>query len=387
MLKRITLKNLLFSSALSINYFYIIVGASLYSYEWSSTFIKMLKILLILLLAMQWLITERISFSRFVTLAFLFTLTCIGVIPGGYETIVITVFFIFSARNIDFEIILKLLAVNILLWSGVVILSCLAGRIDDYVYPHLVGSGRVVAHSLGFKHYISLGTMGLTITFIWLYFKKKISIIESAIIILLSYLFYKVHTNRLTFLLSVALVCLCYFFNKKNKFPFSSRMWKIISIILPAFNYVFTLILLLLYKNNFFSFNSNFLSTIASRLSSSLKAIDLYGIGLFGEKIIQYGITKTYYGNAVTDFYVDSGYVFSLIGYGILFSLVLIFLYSKLYKYIWNKKNTILYIYLGLILMASLVNDFLLDVSINPILFLIPKALWNKENGIKLKEI
>src|SRR5699024_4578028 len=66
----------------------------------------------------------------------------------------------------------------------------------------------------------------------------------------------------------------------------------------------------------------------------------------------------------------DSGYLYTLLAYGILFTLLLLLCYTWIFQYLYRQKEVLLYGWLGLFMFLNIFNNYLLLLEINPLLLL-----------------
>ena len=122
-------------------------------------------------------------------------------------------------------------------------------------------------------------------------------------------------------------------------------------------------------------------SVLNSRLSLAQNGYFDYGIKLFGNYIEMEGNSALE--EAMEYFYIDSGFAYSLLGYGLLFTLVAMALYSILFYYSCKTNNKAMFVWILSIWIFSFVNNVWVSVDINPILVLSLMALT--QLGIKKK--
>lgn len=385
---KIKLKELLFFSAWTIYILYTYFSASVIAYKIPHIFFSALMLVVMALLFIKWVYTERISLKKTIILVLVFTLSSFAALTGEYESLILTMFMIFSSGDIENSKIIRHLAVWTFFCAILIIAMSLIGIIPNYTYPHNSGNKIVIANSFGFKHYITLGCIVMTLSAIYLYFKEKIRIIDCLIVLIINYLAFKFHTGRLTFIITSAMVVTMYMAEKIKVNVFRFRPISIFLTISPYIFMFFTLLSVYTYFTGKLRIINQFWGTTESRLISSIQAIQTYGIHLWGTHIEQYGITATYYQNGASSFFVDSGYVFVLIAYGAVFSIMYLGLLSILFRFIISTQSRKLVIWFGYILLACVVNNFLTDLVNNPILFYIPSALIGKKlNKRKYNEI
>ena len=260
-------------------------------------------------------------------------------------------------------------------------LSCVVNILPDYTYTHRMGDIIKVAHSYGFKYYSSPGYIAMALTAIYLYLHENSSYFKLGIIAFINYALFLYHTNQTSILISVFLIIVYIFTRKIKILTFDNKIWNCFSTVFPSLLCLGTVELINLYAINALILSQSF-STLTSRLKYSLQAINQYGISLFGTKVTMYGNTQRYYGNATSGFYIDSGFLYSLIAYGIIFTVVLILIYTIIYKYT-VKCDGFLFVWMSVILAACVVNNYLLSCYFNPLIFLLPQAIQNLSNKDK----
>lgn len=383
---KVKAKEFLFFNALIFYCADYFLGSSLFDYILPRTFFVLLKGIFFVLLGMKFLIFEKFTAKKLTLTAVIVFCSCIVMITGNYSSLFTFVFLSLSGADIDFDKIIRILLINMICWTLVIILACKAGILQDYTFIHRIGETWRLAHSLGFKYYGWLGYNLMAVSMMWIYLRQGIKMIESIILICLNYAFYLIHTTNLAFILTIFFIVLCYCTETLKIVSFKSRFWKWGATLLPSVLGGGTFLLVLLFRNGKFTITLPFLNTINSRLKYSVQALEQYGIHLFGTHVIQVGNTEKYYGNASTGFYIDSGYIYSIIAYGLVFTLLLLVLYTVLLRYLYNENKRILFIWFTLIIGACCVNNFLIDFISNPILFLIPNAIFygKEKNSLKI---
>jgi len=210
--------------------------------------------------------------------------------------------------------------------------------------------------------------------------KEKIVLITS---IPIQILIYKVSTTRLVlgiycvFMVAVLLSRLLNT-NKKHKVLifFSAIMFPCAAIITFLISIYYT-------KNSFFMTLNKLLN---NRLEFNARAFRMYNISIGGQKIITSngGFDADYVNHY---FYVDSGYVYTLISYGIIFFIILIFLYSFLFQKAVRDNEFKLAIWCLVICIFSVINNIMLKISINPLPILALDAFtkWNAGKKTKVR--
>ncbi len=374
---KIQLNNLLFFSALTLCMIRHILDSSLYDYILPGIWTRLINGLVLAILVMKWLMVEEYTGRKLVIWACVFALLVIIAVTNGYLDIFVVIALAFSAQDISFDDILKCVIINLCVLTIFIIGSCALGILDDYTYVHNIVSFVDMAHSLGFKYYSTLGYIAMTITAIYLYMNRNCSYITLIIIAVANSLFFFVHTTILAIAVSFIMIGVYLITVKWKWLKFEKKIWDYLAVLAPLGLFTGTVLIVFIYANGGFSINIPFLGTIVGRLEYSIQALDEYGIHLFGSRVTMYGNTALYYGDAESGFYIDSGYIYLLIAYGIVISIVAIGFYMCLSHYVYLQHDAYLYVWLILILGICIINNFVFSVAYNPLLLLLPKALFS----------
>lgn len=352
------------------------IDSSTYDYVLPNDVFRLIKCVVLLGAAFSVFTYRKYSFKYIMVFAFVTIMLMVMLIVGNYfVTMAIPLLLALASEVTDFKSILKCIVLATALTTIFIMLSCALHIIPDYVYTHRMGENiAMTAHSCGFKYYSSLGYICMALTAIYLYLHINIPYIKLGAVLLANYALYLVHTNQ-TAIAFVAFLLLAYVFTKKIRlFNFNNKFWKFVSTIIPSLLCFGTLGLINLYKDNILVLSSRF-RTLTGRLIYSVQAINEYGISLFGSKVTMYGVTQKVYGNATSAFYIDSGFLYSFIAYGIIFTILIILIYTIIYRYVADIGDGFLYIWLGGILALCVINNYLLSCYVNQFIFLLPYAL------------
>ena len=114
-----------------------------------------------------------------------------------------------------------------------------------------------------------------------------------------------------------------------------------------------------------------------SRLLMGKTAFEQYHLKLFGQSIQMVGIKSATFGEGhQVYFYIDSGYVYALIGYGILFTALLLTLYTIVLRNTAKKEQGVLFIWAVTVTLFSISNNAWVSITYNPLLFyvIVPEA-------------
>lgn len=372
---KVKLSTLCFFSAYTLFIITKLIGSSLYNRMLPSYWQSAVNLLIVIILIAKWAFCERLTYRKFIVCASVFLVTSIVVLRAQYGRLFISIFLVMSGRDIEFRKIVKWTAIEAFLIMLFVFVSCKVGILRDYTYTRFGG----IAHSYGFLYYSSFAylSMLLTISFCYLQ-KEKIKYRHILILIVLNYLMYKLHTTRLTLVVIYAFLFLYVIIYKFHWVVLKKRIWLYVATLMPLVMFVLTFALVLMYQQGNFALTNVFYSTLISRLRFSAQALDEYGVHLFGTHLSMVGNVAMTYGDAEQYFYVDSAYIYTVIAYGLVFSVVLMILYTVLYRYIYRVGDQFAYLWLAVMLIACVVNNFIVSPIYNPLLFMIPEALLKR---------
>ena len=193
----------------------------------------------------------------------------------------------------------------------------------------------------------------------------------------LQILIYKISTTRLVlaiYSIFIVTVVLSRILNSNRK----HKILMFFSTIMFPCAVIMTFFVSIYYAKNGFFMSLNKL--LNNRLEFNARAFITYKISIIGEKIItsNEGVDANYVNHY---FYVDSGYVYSLISYGIGFFIILMVLYSLLSRKAIRDNDIKLAIWCFIICLFSVINNIMFKISINPLPILALNAVtnWNKE--------
>lgn len=363
---------------LAILYIYVstqLISASTLDYMLPNISLKIVKCVVLLGAIFSILTNKKYSLKRLIIMVFIAIVLMIMLVVGNYFiAIAIPLLLALASDVTDYKSILKCIVLSVILTTATVIALCALNIIPDYTYTHKMGDVVRTAHSCGFKYYSSPGYICMTVTAIYLYQREDISFLKLGIIELVSCGLYLVHTNQTAIIFSTLLL-VAYIVTRKIKvFSFTNKFWRFVSIITPSFLCFGTFELINLYKKGILILPSYF-GTLSGRLFYSVRAINEYGISLFGTKVAMYGVTQLVYGNAKSAFYIDSGFLYSFIAYGVVCTILIVLIYTLIYRYVASIGDGFSFVWMGGILALCVINNYLLSCYANPFIFLLPYAL------------
>lgn len=237
-----------------------------------------------------------------------------------------------------------------------------------------------VAHCFGYSYYhhipykfyfVMLGVMKVK--------NKEMSWCEIFLWGLANFVVFYYTTVRLTFYLGFLALALYIVLIKFDWFRINNKATKgIMTLSFPVmtvgtilFNYFYSERYKIYAMLNLFASN---------RLRLGHEAFERYSIKLFGQMINTSIATST-----TRHFYLDSGYIYAILGYGVFFSIIVVLMYSYLCNFACNKNDKALLIWLIGVLIFTVSNNEWVELTKNPILILFPIA-WSQEVSARTGE-
>lgn len=279
--------------------------------------------------------------------------------------LVVFAFFIISAEGIEFSKIVKNSLISLCAGLFIVFACCVVGFIPDYTYMH---SGQI-AHSFGFFYYSSFPYYIMYVFIMYLYLRaKNVTWFEIIGIFVLNYAVYKVFTVRLTMLICILFLVLYVLMVKLRLFRLDSFKFRTAAKLLFPLLCVFAIVCVIKFDSSS-NIWSSLNDTLSNRLSLSQEAMRSYSVPLFGQYIEMHGTASIVQGGYSGDyFYIDSGYIYSILCNGIIFTLFVMAMYTYLACMACYYRDKTFFVWLIAVAVFSLVNNTWVDVYYNPAL-------------------
>lgn len=328
---------------------------------------------------------SKYSEKEKVRLLILFGLVLIISIVSKNRTILQYFFLIVGAKDVSF----KKIATAVLIAESIILITMSflssTGIVENRVITRT--SETIKRYSLGFKDCKYPAIMIWSITLIILYLRNKnITLIELILMVLTNIVIYKLTDSRNELLCSlisiVAVPILLKINNKKlNKVIYYGTKYSISILFIVFF------ILTLLYGakiNLIYGINKG----LSGRLYLTHKALNEYGVPLFGKHIKWLGLNSMYSGlitKAEMNF-VDCSYMKIMFEYGIVGIGLLIFGYLKLFNIEEVKNDNILILVLLNINLHSFLDPQFLALPFNIFLIMLCYVIFSKKEEKVMKQ-
>lgn len=277
--------------------------------------------------------------------------------------------FIIGGKNVNYRHIIKLFVITIgIMLLGTIVVSQL-GIVKDGIYIR----NNFKRHSLGIIYPTDMGAYLFYIILGYLYlFFNKLSWKSFSTILFIDLLLYKYTEARNSCLLIFIAILVIWFAQGAYR---GNKLCKMIS------SFYWMCIPLLAYCTFlcswFFSDDSKFFEILnklfSNRLYLAHKALNEYGITLFGQRIIEHAFggiqgLKQFYNPKIEYFYIDSSFMRLPLIYGLLLGVFFIFVMTYIaYHSTLNHTYCLAAIFL-LISLHCVVEQHLVDISFDPFL-------------------
>lgn len=276
---------------------------------------------------------------------------------------------IVTSIHINTRKIIKNSVINNAVFLAIVVIPALLGVIPDDIYYH----GDMKAHCLGFAYYANIPYIVLmeTIMIYWLIRSKKAELLFLILSFPVHILIYKICTVRLVLYVYILFMMFVFIIGIIKK----KKQHKILNCIATAlYPVTAALVIVASFKYKSFSLLSALNIIINYRLKFNLQGFEQYGVSLFGQKIVS---AEEYIDDNFINhyFYIDCGYVYMLIGYGLLLFIIIMLMYTLLSRYAAVNDDIKLMSWCFAICVFSIINNIMFNTALNPLLILGIKLL------------
>lgn len=326
-----------------------------------------------------------------------FTVAVLIALSARNNEILFIALLLYTVKDLNYRKIIKIGFYIYSISFLFTIIFSLLGIIPDWTYKR----GEIIRHSLGFYYATSTISVFLLIVLMYFYIRKSnFNYLELIAIETINVFLYKYTDGRLGFIL-ITIILLFMIISKmkmlrriflSNKFL---KILKKVSYILPILLLVLMIFFIIAYANNL-NFAKNINEILSQRLKWSHNAFQKYPIKLFGTDIEWVG----HGGQGYVSFeqkaynYVDSSYIKIIFDYGIIGSIIIMYMYTKALINSLNKKDYYLYCTLIFILIWSFIEPYMFNIGRNVFIitfsFIFNERCINIENlrkNIKTKNI
>lgn len=324
--------------------------------------------------------------KTYIKIAILLILSCIVSFVSNNRIFVQYIILILGAYKIPFGKIVK----YALMAEGIIVLIIILLSLINVIPNRIFGRSNsdAVRYSLGFKYATYPSIYVWYFSMLYLYIRKnKIKWWEYTILLIINAIFYAVTDSRNELICSIAIIVLVILFNKIENKRFE-KILQLCAKYLMVFCTIISIILAFAYNpQNELMKKTN--SILSDRLNLANKALNDYGIKIFGNKINWVGLSLIHYGdyNKSQFNYVDISYLNILINYGIIaLALILYGFYRTTDKEI-KKGNSFICCFMIIIAIHSIIDPQLFQIVYNIFILLFVNLIVSEKETNSVEEM
>lgn len=364
-IRRDSLKNMLFYIPYVAYLLYSLLNTSFYA-KYINSYGKILFAFCVLLLILKEFLGARFTSRDGVLALVLIVVTGYFYMYFGLTQTLLPIF-IYSARNMEVNKILRISYIISIFMLVFIILSSYLGIIQNYIYYSALRERQY----LGFRYALYPSSILCNIIFLKVYLEKEnISWLSLICLLVANYVLFQYTDSRLTFILGVALIVFSTIMKKSQKFR---------EILLNrTFIWSFLVLALLsIYATINYDYLSDWQSdlneALGGRLSLGNSTLKFYGYGLFGKtlSLSGNGLDENGMLNTSTYDYVDNLYVLLLLRAGIIFLFIFLVAMTIIMKKIYIQKDSYLYIIFILLAFHGIIDDLIMLPQYNSFWFVV----------------
>ena len=364
-IRRDSLKNMLFYIPYVAYLLYSLLNTSFYA-KYINSYGKILFAFCVLLLILKEFLGARFISRDGVLALVLIVITGYFYMYFGLAQTLLPIF-IYSARNMEVNKILRISYIISLVMLVFIILSSYLGIIQNYIYYSALRERQY----LGFRYALYPSSILCNIIFLKIYLEKEnISWLSLICLLVGNYILFQYTDSRLTFMLGTALIIFSAIMKKSQKFR---------EIVLNrTFIWSFLVLALLsIYATLNYDYLSDWQSdlneALGGRLSLGNSTLKFYGYGLFGKmlSLSGNGLDENGMLNTSTYDYVDNLYVLLLLRAGIIFLFIFLVAMTIIMKKIYIQKDSYLYIIFILLAFHGIIDDLIMLPQYNSFWFVV----------------
>ena len=374
-IRRDSLKNMLFYIPYVAYLLYSLLNTSFYA-KYVNSYGKILFAFCVLLLILKEFLGARFTSRDGVLALVLIVVTGYFYMYFGLTQTLLPIF-IYSARNMEVNKILRISYIISIFMLVFIILSSYLGIIQNYIYYSALRERQY----LGFRYALYPSSILCNIIFLKVYLEKEnISWLSLICLLAANYVLFQYTDSRLTFILGVALIVFSAIMKKSQKFR---------EILLNrTFIWSFLVLALLsIYATINYDYLSDWQSdlneALGGRLSLGNSTLKFYGYGLFGKtlSLSGNGLDENGMLNTSTYDYVDNLYVLLLLRAGIIFLFIFLVAMTIIMKKIYIQKDSYLYIIFILLAFHGIIDDLIMLPQYNSFWFVVAALFMGRRIG------
>ena len=217
------------------------------------------------------------------------------------------------------------------------------------------------AHYFGFGHYAIWARQLLFAAAAYLYSRgKKVTVVEIGLLAVLNYIVYYFSTQRLTYYTGMIMLIVFLVFVKFEIIRINNKFITFLSTAAFPVTFAFSVALHYFYDKSV-PVMAKLNKLLSTRLQLGKQAFEMFDIKLFAQQVHE--ITDFY-------FYIDCGYLYLLFAKGIVLTIIVMFMYSYIYRYSCKTNNTALFAWITVALIYLIVDNTATNINCTAIVLL-----------------
>lgn len=289
-----------------------------------------------------------------------------------------TIWLVCSLRYVNYKALLKRVFIALFMSFVCVVGLCYIGKITDDLFFR---SGEIIRHSYGYMHPNTFAIRVFELCALYSCIKNERLRYYHSLIFLVIMVYVKKVTDSTTAVISLRILALTIIFvtyanNHKNRK--NSLFRRFIRFCIDKLKYViFVMPMLAIFVVIFSStFQKVVKGTLLSRVIQARYYFYTYGINLFGNKLKINGPSESW--SAVYGLYtLDNGYMYLLLGYGIIAFIIFIYYQVKMFRLFAKEKNYITLAVMAIYAVYGFMEVVFIRVDMNFTLLFMGMILWN----------
>ena len=364
-IRRYSLKNMLFYIPYVAYLLYSLLNTSFYA-KYINSYGKILFAFCVLLLILKEFLGARFTSRDGLLALVLIVITGYFYMYFGLTQTLLPIF-IYSARNMEVNKILRISYIISLVMLVFIILSSYLGIIQNYIYYSALRERQY----LGFRYALYPSSILCNIIFLKIYIEKEnVSWLSLICLLIGNYILFQYTDSRLTFMLGTVLIIFSAIIKKSQKFReiLLNRVFIWSFLVLAVLSIYATL------NYDYLSdWQSDLNEALGGRLSLGNSTLKFYGYGLFGKmlSLSGNGLDENGMLNTSTYDYVDNLYVLLLLRAGIIFLFIFLVAMTIIMKKIYIQKDSYLYIIFILLAFHGIIDDLIMLPQYNSFWFVV----------------
>lgn len=363
-LMKIKISELCFWCAFVIYIVYWMIFYSCYYYLLNNVNMieNVFRLIVIALVSCSILFKNRWNITDIWKIVIIVFSTLVTYIFTGYANLVVIAFLIVGAQGVKDKDIIKINAYVVTLMTIFIVISANLGIIRNDIYLRTLTGDDSYIKAQGFLGYGSISYIVFMLNLSYVYVKKKLKYTNIIIMLVIDVIVWQIFSNRLTLGLEIFFLLLLLVSRRWNLKSWISGK---ITILIPTICMLISVLATMSYSPN-----NVILSKINDALSWRLYygkiGIEKYMVSLFGQQISMRGNLAVGQTSQEAYYYIDCGYVYSLLAYGVLMTVLVLIMYTIMLHCTRLKNNRVLFCILVVMMTANCINNFWLNCVLNP---------------------